>query len=277
MAPVLERRPLRRAAIALALTALTVSAIAVPGVARTEVRYRTQVAGSMGVRQWIGREPTLGYGAGYGTGLRLPVTRTEFHNIDGLAWRGHFRQYRTVDGERLDDTELIGGDVAHEPGGRYAEEWNTAVFGPGLAGPDPWALRDGDRIDVRIPLFSDSAVDRVGFSETDSGRTALYRGDVLVGEHAAAGFGAFDVGPDETSYRLETEAVRSRVSRLSTRISTTWTFRSGRVDGWQRLPVTGGTITVPQPPGAKFVSLSASARDTAGNTVTQTVSRAYAL
>ncbi|RZQ63504.1 S8 family serine peptidase [Amycolatopsis suaedae] len=303
--------------------------------AEVRVRYGTQAEGRSGIRQWIGQEPTLGYGAGYGTGFRIPVTRTEFHNTDGLTWHGTFEQYRDSAGE----TELTGGPVDHEAGLRYTESWNTPVFGPGLPGTGPWVLRQGNQISARIPLFSDAATDRAGFSEVDSGRTALYRDGALVGEHSSAGQGSFDVPPEEASYRLETEAFRKDVSVLSTRTNVVWTFRSAHAAGWQPLPLLavrlapeglddhgaapggapvpmavtvqrqhgspatpgppavaasyddgrtwqdlpvtreadGYRVTVPQQPGAAFVSLRATAVDDAGNTVEQTTTRAFAL
>ncbi|WP_433328363.1 S8 family serine peptidase [Spirillospora sp. CA-294931] len=308
--------------------------------AQVTVRYRTQGQNKFGLRQWIGAESTVGYGAGYGTGFRLPVTRTEFHNVDGLVWKGHFRQYGVVDGAVTDETELAGGPVEHAPGGRYEEEWNGPVFGPGLPGPGGWVERGGDQITARIPLFSDAGTDRAGFSEVASGRTALYRDGTLVGERPAAGPATFDVPAADAAYRLEAEATRSGVSRFSTRTRTVWTFRSQHTDGWRSLPLSavrfappglddqgaapgdapveipvtvqrqrgappgeaarlgveasfddGRTwqrltpsgsgaaykVTVPQPPGATFVSLRATSADGAGNTVEQTIVRAYAL
>jgi hypothetical protein len=44
---------------------------------------------------------------------------------------------------------------------------------------------------------------------------------------------------------------------------------------WRRVPVVGGAAKIPHPSGDGFVSLRATAADSAGNTVTQTIVRAY--
>jgi len=44
---------------------------------------------------------------------------------------------------------------------------------------------------------------------------------------------------------------------------------------WRKVPVVGGAAKIPPPRGDGFVSLRATAADSAGNTVTQTVIRAY--
>ncbi|MGI5519881.1 hypothetical protein ACQEUX_02860 [Micromonospora sp. CA-259024] len=44
---------------------------------------------------------------------------------------------------------------------------------------------------------------------------------------------------------------------------------------WRPVPVTDGAVVVPQPVGSGFVSLRAKAADSEGNTVEQTVIRAY--
>jgi hypothetical protein len=44
---------------------------------------------------------------------------------------------------------------------------------------------------------------------------------------------------------------------------------------WRRVPVVAGTAIVAHPAGAGFAALRASATDTAGNTVEQTIIRAY--
>ncbi|PZF84410.1 peptidase S8, partial [Micromonospora endophytica] len=101
------------------------------------------------------------------------------------------------------------------------------------------AARIEDVILVDVPLFGDAA-GHGGYSAADTGRTALYRGDELVGEStvpADAGFGFFEVPAEEAAYRLEASAERS--TELSTKVALNWTFRSGRPAGedWEQLPV----------------------------------------
>ncbi|MGH3713667.1 MAG: S8 family peptidase [Micromonosporaceae bacterium] len=300
--------------------------------------YREQAQGRRGTRGWLSREPRFGTAFGFGLPLRLPRTRTEYHNVDGLGWSGDFEQWRLVNGAIRTETTLVGGVVDHQAGQTYADSWNSAVFGPGMAGGD-WGFRAGDFIGVQLPLYGDAGTDRYGLSLTDSGRTALYRDGVLVGETDAAGQGGFDVPPERARYRLETRAVRSGVSRFSTEVSAVWTFDSERPavsglgkegvplplmavrfappglsaantvdadriqvpvtvqrspnappatvtalavavsydDGatWRTVPVADGVATVDHPPGTRFVSLRATATDSAGNTVEQTIIRGY--
>jgi hypothetical protein len=53
----------------------------------------------------------------------------------------------------------------------------------------------------------------------------------VVGENDAPGQGVYRVGPERAEYTLRMVADRSAFARLSTRISTEWTFASERVAG----------------------------------------------
>jgi hypothetical protein len=247
-----------------------------------------------------------------------------------------------VDDQVHTETALTGGPVAHEPGESYVEEWNSAVFGPGFTGDGEFASRFGDTLALNVPLFADAGLDRAGLSEVESGSTVLYRDGVKVGETTQPGVGQFAVPAEPAGYRLEVQASRDDVSRLSTRISCVWTFTSARPpdarkpggaglpllavrfappgldlhntvradsiripitvqqpynapattlaaltvdasfdDGrtWRPLAVTldqpTTTAAITHPRSARYVSLRAHATDSAGNTVTQTVIRAY--
>jgi hypothetical protein len=121
----------------------------------------------------------------------------------------------------------------------YASTWNRAVFGPSLPAAPDWfksASRTGDEISIEILPFSDHP-DRIGASTVSRARTTLFRDGVKIGETADAGFGRFAVSPEPAAYRLEVEAARAEVSELSTSVSSSWTFRSGHVDGTRLLPV----------------------------------------
>jgi hypothetical protein len=198
--------------------------------ALAEVRttYRAQDDHKRATKVWIAREPELDVGMGYGFGFRLPLIRTEYHNVDGLHWSGEFLQWVPRDRAVRLETVLTGGVVDHQPGRWYAEDWNSAVFGPGLGGGDGWAIRSGDVISLAVPLYADAALDHTGLSEVDEGTTVLYRDGVKLGDTPQAGIGRFDVPAEPATYRLETTARRSSVSEYSTRISCTWTFSSAR-------------------------------------------------
>lgn len=127
--------------------------------------------------------------------------------------------------------------------------WNGAVIGPALRGSTtdgtgsrPWAWRDGDRIDVRLPLYTDGAGHlRLAASPiSGSGRpgfTRLYCNGELVGDTPLPGIGQFQAGPGEATYQLAAEATADPSHwPTSTRVTAEWTFRSGN-PGQPALPL----------------------------------------
>ena len=197
--------------------------------ARVRATYRAQADRKRGTKVWVAREPRAGVTNGFGFGFRLPLERTEFHNVDdGLAWSGELQQWSMVKKQVRTETVLTGGVVAHEPGAEVEEEWNTAVFGPGFTADGEFATRSGDVLALNLPLYGDAGLDRAGVSEVDSGSTVLYREGVKVGETALPGLGQFEVPPEPSGYRLEVRSARSGVSEFSTRVDCVWTFTSER-------------------------------------------------
>ncbi|MFI7673509.1 S8 family peptidase [Actinophytocola sp. NPDC049390] len=196
--------------------------------AEVRATYRSQADRKRGTKVWLAQEPRAGIGNGFGFGFLLPLSRTEFHNVDGLRWSGELQQWAFVDKQVHTETVLTGGPVDHRPGAVAAEEWNTAVFGPGFTADGVFASRSGDVVGFTLPLYSDAGLDRAGVSEVESGRTALYREGVLVGETGQPGVGQFEVPAEPSAYRLEVESRRDDVSEFSTRISCVWTFTSAR-------------------------------------------------
>jgi hypothetical protein len=315
--------------------------------AEVHATYRAQADRKRATKVWVAREPRFDMTNGFGFGFRLPLERTEFHNVDDLRWSAELQQWSLVKKQVHTETVLTGGVVAHEPGKSVTEEWNSAVFGPGFPSEGEFANRFGDLLAVNLPLFTDSGLDRAGLSEVDSGSTVLYRDGVKVGETERPGVGEFEVPPEQAAYRLEAQARRSGVSDLSTRVSCVWTFTSAhppdadpkgpgkggvglpllavrfappkldkhnavRADSisipitvqqpadapestltalsvkasfddgrtWRPLQVTltgpdTATAAITHPSGARYVSLRADATDSAGDTVSQTVIRAY--
>lgn len=200
--------------------------IADADLAQVRTTYREQADRRGGTKIWVAREPRHGTAVGYGLPFELPRTRTEFHNVDDLAWSGEFQQWRKVRKSLRTETVVTGGPVGHEPGKSYVDDWNTAVFGPSFRADQ--AYRAFDTLSVSIPMHADAGLDRVGTSPMDSGKTVLYMDGVKVGETDDAGQGSFDVRPEQAAYRLETTAVRSGVSPYSTSVSAAWTFTSVR-------------------------------------------------
>jgi hypothetical protein len=310
--------------------------------AEVHATYRAQADRKRGTKIWVAREPLADVSNGFGFGFRLPLERTEFHNVDGLAWSGELQQWSFRQKQVHTETVLTGGLVDHQPGQPVTEEWNSAVFGPGFTRDGESAARFGDVLAFQLALFADAGLDRAGLSEVDTGSTVLYRDGVRVGATDLPGVAQFDVPPEQAAYRLEVTAERSEVSEFSTSVTCVWTFTSARPpdtrgkggtplpllavrfappgldlrnrvsdeklripvsvqqpvenpaaltaltveasfdDGrtWRALPVTPdgpttATAEITHPRGPSHVSLRATATDAAGNTVTQTLIRAY--
>ncbi|SFR29849.1 Serine protease, subtilisin family [Lentzea waywayandensis] len=231
-----------------------------------------------------------------------------------------------------------------KPGDKATVDWGKAVIGPGVTGSlglfstEPHlAYREGEKINTRLPLFSDSA-GHAGFpGSSDTGDTVLHIDGKEIARSGQPGSGQFTVPAGAANYRLAAEASRSNPGwPLSTKVSAEWSFRSGhttaatplpllsigfdpeldlrnhaprnalfsvplRVDRqsgaqggraepkqvevscndgqtWQRVPVlhvNGTWLALIRNPASGFVSLRANAADQDGNTVTQTVIRAY--
>jgi subtilisin family serine protease len=311
--------------------------------AEVHTTYRAQAERKRGTTVWIARDPGGEVSNGFGFGFRLPLRRTEFHNVDGLGWSAEFQQWSMVRDQVRTETIVTGGLVDHQPGQSSSAEWNSAVFGPGFTADGEFASRFGDVLAINLPMFADAGLDRSGLSEVDSGATVLYRDGGKVGETTQPGVGQFEVPAEPAGYRLEAQARRHGVSDFATQISCVWTFTSAHPpdpgatkpggaglplmavrfappgldlhnavsagsiripitvqrpynapeatitalsveasfdDGrtWRPVPVTldqPAAATVTHPRGARYVSLRAHATDSAGNTVTQTVIRAY--
>ncbi len=230
----------------------------------------------------------------------------------------------------------------------YHVAWNKAVAGPSLrfgAFPfepsTPWAVRANNTMNIKLPMFSDSAGrPRVSIviREEPTGSISLYRNGSLVGTEASPTSAAFAVPGEASRYRLVAEAnLTANWWTLSTKVTASWGFRSGAADNGAALPLLtarfdpavdlrnrapgGRQFTFPayvarqgsnappaatlavdvsyddgktwrpaavtsagdhftvrvNHPAAGYASLRARATDRAGNTVEQTVIRAYAI
>ncbi|MEU8283804.1 S8 family serine peptidase [Micromonospora sp. NPDC048905] len=141
------------------------------------------------------------------------------------------------------------------PGANPATSWDKAVVGPALTGPTvdnvgkPWVSRQGDVVDVMLPMFSDSSghprpVD--AFDDGTTGSTSLYRNGQLLGTVAEPGRGQFAVPAAAATYRLTASATHhSPTWRSSTTVSGSWTFRSATASGRLPLPLLGMLLDAP--------------------------------
>jgi subtilisin family serine protease len=159
----------------------------------------------------------------------LPSVHTEFYNSDGVEWGAALVQEDPT--TATPDATLSVANRVFRPGHTYRRPINHGPFAPAFppSPQQPWAFRDGDLIDVFVPIFSDSA-GNAGLTTVNSGSTKLFRDGRLVGESAVPGIGQFETQPEPGDFRLSIEASRPAAFGVTTRLSAEWTFRSGHTD-----------------------------------------------
>ncbi|WP_199548107.1 S8 family peptidase [Streptomyces sp. N35] len=164
------------------------------------------------------------------------------HYTPGLPWTTATFEYAS------DEAGALGAQYSaptvYKAGSKGADNWLSGPFGPALGvttleGRTPVA-RDRDRLRVDVPMFSDAAGHR---SESpaviDSGSTELRDSDGdLVGRNGYGGRGLFDLPARSDRYTLTATAERDDPSWfLGTKVSDTWTFRSGRTASSRAVPL----------------------------------------
>jgi len=166
----------------------------------------------------------------------LPFTRTEYYNTDGDArWVSLFFEHNA---DFVPQAATLQQPQTYRAGKTYHEDWNKGVFGPAVGQPaDPSLVstRTGDRMHIFVPTHGDGT-GRTGLVNFASGRTALFKDGVKVGE-AAEPVGDFNVPADSGRYRLEVGIQRLPGTTLSTMVSGVWTFRSRHTSGVTTLPL----------------------------------------
>ncbi|WP_328320462.1 S8 family serine peptidase [Kribbella sp. NBC_00382] len=178
--------------------------------------------------------------------VKLPTARTEYYST-GVHWQ---TSLRAAAGPEESEQAYLGLPHVYKPGEKVSIDWAKPVFGPGFGALSRGerdrplqAYRDGDSIDVLLPLFSDSA-SHTGiprpeeYSFADKGTTSLYADGKVVGQSDIPGDGVFKVPAGEAAYRLVT-SVRRDSPRwpLATQVSAEWAFRSSTTDGPEALPL----------------------------------------
>jgi subtilisin family serine protease len=193
--------------------------------------HATTEPGMIGIISTSGRSPLSDRGWSIGLPMTLPATLTRYLNTDSLRWISTLDIGPPTDDGFPDIGMTLLSSNEYQAGRQYRERWNTAPFGPAFpapAYPGEFITRRGDTLVVEAPLFSDAA-GHSGRSRTEAARTTVYRDDVKIGE-AAAPAGSFEIPPEAADYRVEVNATRTGFGGLTSEVSTVWTFRSGRVD-----------------------------------------------
>ncbi|MEV6954873.1 S8 family serine peptidase [Streptomyces sp. NPDC051183] len=196
-------------------------------------------------------------GNGFSAPQPAPGSRT-FHvsTADGVKWTTKVDQlgepdqwgYPAYDGayETVEPKRYAAGMT-------YQETFNTGVFGP-LLGERMGVFRTAadpatgeHQIVAALPLFADGK-GHTGFSAYTSATSTLYRNGVKVGENddPLNGRRPFLVDATDAEYRLTTSVERSaKVAAASTRIDTSFTFRSKEVTTTTALPVSTVRFAAP--------------------------------
>lgn len=190
-----------------------------------------------------------GASGGWYVPVPAPTTRTEYFTTgQGVRFTRTFRS-GFDDGRPLVHTETR----AYRPGERREETVNGGVAGPSFATPPrdenptlrpAWAFRDGDTVDVVIPVFSGVEPGHYGFGEPSApgctrGSARLFKDGAPVGESDSPAAGTFTAPPAAGAYRLDVEAACDHPDwRLSTKVTSSWTFRSAHTSRAAALPLT---------------------------------------
>ncbi|WP_067504152.1 S8 family serine peptidase [Actinoplanes sp. TFC3] len=237
--------------------------------------------------------------------VKTPSAREEWVSAGDSLWQhevAHVYPSNTM-GQLQDG--FFGPVTSYRPG-RSAETWVGPVVRPSNRG----SYRAGDVLHLQVPEF----VDGDGHYQTAVGgdrvSAALWRDGKLIGEFPS-GEQNVTTTPGMASYRFKVSTARSNEDWIyGTHTDTEWTFTSngeGKLpllgvdydvrpyglnlsftaklksrraeistdDGrsWKPAVLAGSTVLVP--PGRTPVSIRVTAQDTAGNTLQQTVIRAY--
>ncbi|WP_336621609.1 S8 family serine peptidase [Streptomyces sp. DH37] len=198
--------------------------------ARLNVRQGASAAGRTGVLATVPSDS----GWFSGTERRLPRAVTVYVKAKGIAWSQYFAQY---DKKGEYEAGYYADEKRYTAGKTYSRTFNNGVFGPSLGRQDG-IFRDGDDLYGMLNPLADGAGHH-GDSVYDSARTTLYRnGKKYAEEKEAFDYTGFTLPKGKATYKLVTTLSRSGVSRLSTRVSASYTFTSARTAEETRLPAT---------------------------------------
>ncbi|MFD9333810.1 S8 family serine peptidase [Streptomyces sp. NPDC060028] len=233
-------------------------------------------------------------GNGFSAPQATPGTRTFYvSTADGVKWLTKSDQFGEPDKwgyPAFEGAYEMTEPKRYEAGRTYQETFNTGVFGPLLGektgvfrtAPDP-ATGEQQLIGA-LPLFADGK-GHMGRSKYTSATSTLYRDGVKVGENddPLSGEQPFTVDATDAEYRLTTSVERSeKVAAASTRIDTSFTFRSKQVAATTALPVSTVRFAAPvdlasRAPGGRSVQIPVTVQGSAAgkNLKSLTVSVSY--
>ncbi|MEU6657496.1 S8 family serine peptidase [Streptomyces sp. NPDC046821] len=115
----------------------------------------------------------------------------------------------------------------------YSDDWMSAPFNPAIG--DSNVVRDGDKLRVSLPVFSDAAGHQSDYApEADTGTTVLASDDgTVIDKNDSPGKAVFDLPRADRWYRLTVDAQRDGGDpvtwMLGTRVTSEWRLRSEHV------------------------------------------------
>ncbi|MEW2394477.1 S8 family peptidase [Streptomyces sp. NPDC046862] len=181
---------------------------------------------------------------------KLPSTRTLYvSTTGGVKWGLDFEQVAGVDADGwpiIDASYTLGAEQTFKGGQSYEKTFNTGVFGPRIGG-GYGITRDGNTINGFLPMFADGKT-HAGGSLYTSVKSTLYRNGtkIIENDDALEGGGEFKVPSGEATYKLTTSIKRSvKVAAASTRIDTSWEFKSKKTTSQTKLPVATARFGAP--------------------------------
>ncbi|NEA34684.1 S8 family serine peptidase [Streptomyces sp. SID13031] len=171
--------------------------------------------------------------------MSLPFRRDEYYSTKGVAWAFSNEVFSFSEENGYEYHSLVDSEVYNFRAGKTTKlDWERGVFGPSLPDPRignpgrpalPWVARDGDSLSVYVPTFSDGAPSRLGDVSSTSEQTTLFRNGQQLGSSDSVAIQTFALPADEATYRLAKVVKPGAVwTKLSTEISSEWTFRSKR-------------------------------------------------
>ncbi|MBA2949048.1 S8 family peptidase [Streptomyces himalayensis] len=173
---------------------------------------------------------------------QLPSTRTLYlSTANKVKWTFDVEQYGGTDEDGWPITEAgytLGTPQTFKGGTTYTKTFNTGVFGPRLSA-SYGVFRDGNTIAGYLPMYADGK-NHAGYSQYLSVKTTLYRNGTKIAEteDPLDGSGEFKVPSADAAYKLTTSIKRSvKVGTASTRVDTSWSFRSKKTTDMKQLPL----------------------------------------
>ncbi|WP_374772224.1 S8 family peptidase [Streptomyces sp. NBC_01310] len=174
-------------------------------------------------------------GGGFGTPRALPYTGTVHLLSSSPTWWSKFTQ---VDMNDVEQSSHYANGQQFKPNRSYEQTFNVGVFGPDLP-PGAGLIRADETMTGDLPLFSDGNdnFNLNGMPHTEA-LTEIHRN----GERVKWSINPMDVfyiaEPERADYRLTAVIDRSTLApRVSTRVTSSWTFSSEYAPGVTALPV----------------------------------------